>query len=111
MPSTARISHPGHAPATPGMSSYDVKQDFLVSDNQRQETTENVSAPVVSQQLSHSAADDMTRPVATSRDVSDGNEAVQQRFILEAIERERKMYELILDQYKDRIEDLVKDKS
>src|SRR4051812_25057154 len=53
----------------------------------------------------------MTRPVATSRDGSDGNEAVQQRFILEAIERERKMYELMLDQYKDRIEDLVKDKS
>ena len=89
----------------------DVKQDFLVSDNQRQETTENVSGPVVSAQLSHSTTDDMTRPVATSRDVSDGNETVQQRFILEAIERERKMYELMLEQYKDRIEDLVKDKS
>src|SRR4051794_21168458 len=74
----------------------DVKQDFLVSDNQRQETAENLSEPVVSAQLTHSTTDDMTRPVATSRDVSDGNETVQQRFILEAIERERKMYELML---------------
>jgi hypothetical protein len=53
----------------------------------------------------------MTRPVATSRDLSHGNETVQQQFILEGIERERRMYELMLEQYKDRIEDLVKDKS
>jgi hypothetical protein len=89
----------------------DVKQDFLVSDNQRQETTENVSGPVASAQPSHATPDDMTRPVATSRDVSHGNETVQQQFILEGIERERRMYELMLEQYKDRIEDLVKDTS
>jgi hypothetical protein len=88
----------------------DVKQDFLVSDTQRQETTENVSEPVAPAQPSHATADDMTRPVATSRDVSLGNETVQQQFVLDTIERERKFYEMMLDQYKDRIEDLVKDK-
>src|SRR4051795_2126935 len=93
------------------LSVADVKQDFLVSDKQRQETTENVSGPVAFTQPSHPTPDDMPRPVATSRDVSHGNETVQQQFILEGIERERRMYELMLEQYKDRIEDLVKDKS
>src|SRR3954453_10714842 len=74
-------------------------------------TTIDMSPPVASAQPSHPTSDDMTRPVATSRDVSQGNETVQQQFILEGIERERRMYELMLEQYKDRIEDLVKDKN
>jgi hypothetical protein len=88
----------------------DVQQDFLVSDNQRQETTENVSAPVASAPASHPTPDDMTRPAATSRDVSPGNETVQQQFMLDAIARERTFYDMMLEQYNDRIKDLVRNK-
>jgi SMC interacting uncharacterized protein involved in chromosome segregation len=42
--------------------------------------------------------------------MSQGNETVQQQFILDTIARERNFYEMMLEQYKDRIEDLVKDK-
>src|SRR4051794_26637817 len=50
----------------------EAKQDFLVSDNQRQETRENLSPPVASAQPSHPTSGDMARPAATSRDVSHG---------------------------------------
>src|SRR3954451_10798709 len=70
-----RLRTSRHVATTTDVSSpvADVKQDFLVSDNQRQQTKKNVPDLVPSAQPSRPTPDDMPRPVATSRDVLHGN--------------------------------------
>jgi hypothetical protein len=85
-------------------------QSTFYNDNERHTTEQNMSQPVEPSQPSHSTPSDMSRPDATGHDMSGHNETVEQKFMLDAIERERKMYEQILEGYKDRIEDLVGDK-
>jgi hypothetical protein len=85
-------------------------QNSFTNDNERHATEHHVSQPVEGVQQSHPTTNDMTRHDATSHDMSRQNETVEQQFMLEAIERERKMYDQILEGYKDRIEDLVSDK-
>jgi hypothetical protein len=68
-------------------------------DVQRQETTPDLSQPVVSAQPSHTTPSDASRPDATSRDAS------------AELKRIEELYAQLLAAYKEQAEDLRKDKT
>ena len=83
--------------------------------NERQATSADVSQPTVVEHSSHPTTIDMSRPTATSRDMSrdqaQHDETVEHKNVTALSARERDLYEQILETYKDQIIDLKKDKT
>ncbi len=90
-------------------------QENFANDNGRQATSPDMSDAPVVQHSSHPTTIDMSRPTATcrdlSRDQSQHDETVEHKNVTALSERERDLYEQILETYKDRIEELKKDKA
>lgn len=85
---------------------------FLSDDTQRQATGPDVSQAPVVKEISHATQPDIPRQDTSGRDVSrQSNETVQHQNSISLSERERELYEQLLATYKDRIDDLVRDKS
>lgn len=93
----------------------DQSKSSFADDNLRQPTEPDMSLPPVAQEANHATPYDSARPVATDRDLSrpeqGAHETVEQKNARMLSERERELYEQLLETYKDRIGDLVKDKT
>jgi hypothetical protein len=85
-------------------------QREFANDNSRQATSPDVSHPAVVQQESHATTIDTIRPAATSRDLSRDDETVEQKNVPPLSERERELYDQIVETYKDQIVELQNDK-
>jgi hypothetical protein len=82
----------------------------ITHDNERQRTTDNiVSAPVVEATTSATPADE-TRPVATSRDTRDKDDAALTVVTVRMDEREKDLYERVISMQATTIDGLMKDK-
>jgi hypothetical protein len=69
-----------------------------------------VSLPPVAQKMSYAAPADMSGHVSTSRDMSRADETVEQKSERPLSDRERELYDQIVETYKDQIVELMSDK-
>jgi hypothetical protein len=72
--------------------------------------TPDTSSPVVTSEESHATTDDVSRPVATGRDVSRHEERAFQAQVAALNEQQRELYDRLLATYKEQIDGLKQDK-
>jgi hypothetical protein len=78
----------------------------------RQATEPDTSSPTDAEDVSHATQPDVSRHAAASPDASrQRDETVERNIVTVMSERERELYEKLVTNYEDQIEDLIKDKS
>ncbi len=81
-------------------------------DEARPATEPDMSPPAVAEQSSHTTDPDASRHAAVRHDMSRQHDETVERTVLTVMsERERELYEKLVTNYEDQIEDLMKDKT